>query len=532
VPTTPTALPTEPAGVGLSAPSGIVPTGDFVARGVARAADAAAPVLLNHGGPIIGSVEVVPIYWGAAWASGTNAQLASQLDEFFDFIVTSAYLDLLREYSTATTQIRYGRRVASARVAGSEPGTVTPSGRQVTDAQIGAALQALIANNTVPATTANTVYFIFLPPNVTSLLGDGSQSCAKFCGYHNHIGGLYYAVIPFANCSGCVFPGDILDTLTEVVSHELAEAITDPALNAWWDPINDEIGDICNRQTTRVNGFLVQTEWSNARKACVVAPVSRIAVLRANGEALVKEGVLSAGWTTEHTGVTQVAVFANRIAVVRANGDALVKEGNLSAGWITEHTGVKQVALAGDRIAVLRTTGEALVKEGGLSTGWITEHTDVIQVALSGDRIAVLRANGEALVKRGGLSTGWITEHTDVIQVALSDRRIAVLRANGEALVKEGGLSTGWTIEHTDVIQIALSGNRIAVLRASGEALVKEGGLSTGWTTVHTQVKQVALSGDRIAVLRTNGEAVVKEGDISAGWITEHTSVRQLALSF
>ena len=66
--------------------------------------------------------------------------------------------------------------------------------------------------------------------------------------------------------------------------------------------------------------------------------VTRVAVLRANGEALVKEGGLSAGWITEHTEVTQVALSGNRIAVLRANGEALVKEGGLSAGWITVHT--------------------------------------------------------------------------------------------------------------------------------------------------------------------------------------------------
>jgi len=109
-----------------------------------------------------------------------------------------------------------------------------------------------------------------------------------------------------------------------------------------------------------------------------------------------------------------------RIAVLRANGEALVKEGGLSTGWTTEHTNVIQVALSGDRIAVLRANGEALVKEGGLSTGWTTEHTNVKQVVLSGNRIGVLRANGEALVKEGGLSAAWITEHTDVVQMALS----------------------------------------------------------------------------------------------------------------
>src|SRR5207244_4369023 len=115
----------------------------------------------------------------------------------------------------------------------SEPGTVTPTGRVVTDAQIQTALQGFIANQIVPATTSNTLYFIFLPPNVVSTLG-GTSSCVAggFCGYHNHIGNVYYAVIPFVNCPGCAFSGAFLDTLTEVASHELAESITDPELNA------------------------------------------------------------------------------------------------------------------------------------------------------------------------------------------------------------------------------------------------------------------------------------------------------------
>jgi len=70
-----------------------------------------------------------------------------------------------------------------------------------------------------------------------------------------------------------------MDTLTEVVSHELAEAITDPTGTGWYDPNsdqydpfgskNDEVGDICNRQTSRLGGYLVQTEWSNAAGACI-----------------------------------------------------------------------------------------------------------------------------------------------------------------------------------------------------------------------------------------------------------------------
>ena len=42
----------------------------------------------------------------------------------------------------------------------------------------------------------------------------------------------------------------------------------------------------------------------------------------------------------------QVALSGDRIAVLRTNGEALVKEGDISAGWITEHTSVRQLALS------------------------------------------------------------------------------------------------------------------------------------------------------------------------------------------
>ena len=249
-------------------PTGIVPPAGVDARGTAAAPEAPTPSLANHGGPLLGAVEVVPIYWGAAWSDPENAALASRLDDFFDFILTSEYMDLLAEYGTDTSPIGHGRRTASARVTSSEPAST------VTDAAVQTTLQGFVADGTVPAPTAETLFFVYLPPGVTSVLGSG-RSCAPggFCGYHNHAVGLRYAVVPFADCTGCVFPGDFLDTLTVVSSHELAEAVTDPDLDAWWDDsTGEEIGDLCNRDTTRLGGFLVQTEWSNAQGACVAAP--------------------------------------------------------------------------------------------------------------------------------------------------------------------------------------------------------------------------------------------------------------------
>ena len=49
------------------------------------------------------------------------------------------------------------------------------------------------ASAKVPKTTANTLYFIYVPPGVRVVMG-GSSSCQAFCGYHNAIGStVFYA---------------------------------------------------------------------------------------------------------------------------------------------------------------------------------------------------------------------------------------------------------------------------------------------------------------------------------------------------
>jgi len=240
----------------------------------AIAARAPSANLVYHGGKVLGAVQVIPLFWGSFWAAGDGAHLANQINGFFDFLLTSSFMDMLGEYSTATTAIGRGSRPTSLFLTGSEPGDATVTGRTISDEQIQSALQAWITTGTIPPPTDNTLYFVYLPPNVVSTMG-GDSSCAQYCGYHNHVGGtIFYAVEPYITCLGCSF-GTILDSLTKVSSHELAEAVTDPALDAWFDPNSgEEIGDICNTSTTHLGGFLVQNQWSNARNACVIDPAA------------------------------------------------------------------------------------------------------------------------------------------------------------------------------------------------------------------------------------------------------------------
>ncbi|MEA2217672.1 MAG: hypothetical protein QOJ35_298 [Solirubrobacteraceae bacterium] len=236
---------------------------------------AAAADVTYHGGPVLTAVEVVTIFWGAAWSQPTQATLAGDLNAFFDAILASSLMDLMAEYGTAGNPIRRGSRIATVMVTASEPGTAQPGGgRIVSDAEIQTALQGWVADGTVPATTANTLYFVYLPPDVVSTLGT-DQSCTTYCGYHNHVGAtVFYAVEPYVTCDGCAF-GQVLDTQTKISSHELFEAITDPALSGWYDNgSGEEIGDICNGDTVTVAGYTVQSEWSQVQGACVVAPVA------------------------------------------------------------------------------------------------------------------------------------------------------------------------------------------------------------------------------------------------------------------
>jgi hypothetical protein len=180
-------------------------------------------------------------------------------------------MDLLGEYSVAGQEIGHGRRIGTTTISDADPG----DGTTVSDAEIRTALRDWIAADTIAATTANTLYFVYLPPGVSSTL-DGDASCTGYCGYHNADGNVYYAVEPYLDCAGCDFTqGDVFTNLTKVSSHELCEAVTDPDLDGWRDDSSgDEIGDVCNSAADvhQLGGYYVQSEWSNAQGACALAP--------------------------------------------------------------------------------------------------------------------------------------------------------------------------------------------------------------------------------------------------------------------
>jgi hypothetical protein len=235
----------------------------------------AAPQLQYYGGPLLGNVKVQLVYW--------NNQVAYQdkLPGFFSSITQSAYFDWLNEYNGGGTSV--GR--------GSYLGAYTDSAvgtGQIEDADIRTELTSLLSKNAIPQPDANTLYMVYFPPGLNVDL-DGSGSCQVFCAYHNTFmnGGkeVNYGVIPDqgGSCAGgCGGNADQFNNETSVSSHELIEAVTDPAVGlvtgntpqaplGWYDGTYGEIGDICNAVQAQVGSYTVQRVWSNSRGLCVAS---------------------------------------------------------------------------------------------------------------------------------------------------------------------------------------------------------------------------------------------------------------------
>lgn len=229
----------------------------------------ASKTLTYYGGPVLKNVQVYPVNWGSA------PRCSSNIDSGYTTLVGSTiYTSLLKQYNSigaGTNHPTYTDTAAS---------TAT----NLTDAQIQAELTRLINAGVLPKPNANTYYPVHFPSGRKITGSDGSQSCVQFCAYHGTyvLNGVNvnYGVIPDVGDSGCAGgcgASTQCNNTTSVMSHELVEATTDPAVGlatvygpplAWYNATYGEIGDICNGSQATLSGITVQTEWSNSKRAC------------------------------------------------------------------------------------------------------------------------------------------------------------------------------------------------------------------------------------------------------------------------
>jgi hypothetical protein len=219
--------------------------------------------LTYRGGALLTNVEVFTVFWGRLWGSNeTSIKMMSDINKFFTAILVSPAIDQLGEYSVPNNTIGHGSLIGTKAISANAPVS------SVTDSTIRKQLKQWIKAKTVLKPTKNTLYFIYLDPKIISIMG-GSRSCQNYCGYHDNVGSVYYAVMPYPTCSACLGGEPAFAAITGTSSHELSEAITDPVPGAgWYDDVNGEIGDICAWNFKQVAGYNVQLEWSNQQNKC------------------------------------------------------------------------------------------------------------------------------------------------------------------------------------------------------------------------------------------------------------------------
>jgi len=226
--------------------------------------------LVYHGGPVIHSARVVPVFWGPSWgAGGSDAAIASHIQSFFGQFGTSAEYNTITQYYDSAGSIHTSNLGTTHYFDSGTPPT------NVTDAILQQEVLKAIA---VVGFDASTIYEVFLPATSYSSSG-GSTSCGgpslAYCAYHGHFSSSYgdvkYSSMPYPSCGGCQWPGwTTAQNFDHFSSHETREAVTDEDLNAWYDQSGNEADDKCAWTGLFIaNGFGYQPEWSNATSSCV-----------------------------------------------------------------------------------------------------------------------------------------------------------------------------------------------------------------------------------------------------------------------
>jgi hypothetical protein len=252
--------------------------------------DRQVPTVSFFGGNVLPQVQAQAVFLGHEFSSApANAETAT-LNAFLKDITSGAYLQALGRAG-------YGVGPGSA-VAGAVDNTSIAAGSTISDAFIRTRLQADVSSGLLQAPNANTLYVVYVQPDVAVNLGGGQGTTQQgILGYHTAFVGangaaIRYAVVvsPGGPAGNSVLPEarSAIDQLTAVTSHELAEAVTDPDVNSnvnggrlgWFDPQRGEIGDIEENNPNafvRLDGFLVQEVADrNDQLLSIVTPPSNL----------------------------------------------------------------------------------------------------------------------------------------------------------------------------------------------------------------------------------------------------------------
>lgn len=241
---------------------------------------AKASTMSYHGGAVMtAGVTVYPVWYGNWPATSTTPAVLNgflgSLDGSPWYGINGGYTD--RAGKPVTPRIALG-------ASSSDPGYAF--GKALTDANVRSVVSSAITSGRLP-NDPNGQYVVFTSSDVSETSG----FLTSYCGWHSamSVGStvVKFAFVgdPSASLGACAAQTSVspngnpaADAMVSILAHEMAEASTDPQLNAWFDGAGRENGDKCAwtfGPTTAVgNGsvsnlklagksYLVQQNWRN-----------------------------------------------------------------------------------------------------------------------------------------------------------------------------------------------------------------------------------------------------------------------------
>lgn len=281
--TTASGTPRETAPSSASAPGHVeAPVRGRSNEGVPAAARTTALRTSNgisyHGGPVMNNGVHAYVIWYGNWSGNTATTI---LPTLLTGLSGSGYNNINTTYADGS-----GRKVPNTvTLAGQTTDAYSQGAVNLSDAAIQSIVSSAITAKSLPVDPAG-VYFVLTSADVTK-----SGFLTSYCGWHTHatIGGtdLKYSFVgdPGTNAACSVQTasspnGNVgADAMASVVAHELEEASTDPALNAWYDTRGYENADKCawtfgttyaasngSKANMKLGGldFMIQRNWVNA----------------------------------------------------------------------------------------------------------------------------------------------------------------------------------------------------------------------------------------------------------------------------
>jgi hypothetical protein len=221
----------------------------------------------SGGGRLLSAVRVHLIFWGTAWTALPHP--TPSVGDCTDAVVTilaSDYMRSLAQYGVGGGKLGSVTVVDDA-VGGSPASPPNP----FSDDDVWQLVEHLRAANRIPTADigsgAQGLYLVVMPNGTTA-------SNSGVIGEHSY----YWFGSPATNVPFAWVTQSSLDMFSEVFSHELVEACTDPEGTGWTSATACgtnhggwcEIGDVCEGNTATVQGVVVQRYWSNSDNSCVV----------------------------------------------------------------------------------------------------------------------------------------------------------------------------------------------------------------------------------------------------------------------